>query len=124
MTDKKKVLLVGWNPDVVDFSKWPGLDADKLRSVLNADCDSLNALGYQADQCFINDQDSAAADVLKVLNNTTYDCVLIGAGVRKVDEHFSVFEVLVNAVHQSAPSAKICFNTGPTDSVDAVRRWI
>ncbi len=124
MINKKKVLLVGWNPEVVDFSKWPRLDAEKLRNVLNADCDSLNTLGYEADQCFINDNKSATDDVLKVLNNKTYDCVLIGAGVRKVEQHFNVFEALVNTVHQSAPSAKICFNTGPTDSVDAVKCWI
>ena len=124
MTDNKKVLLVGWNPDVVDFSKWPGLNVDKLRKALSADCESLNALGYEANQCFINDDKSAQDDVTAALKKKAYDCVLIGAGVRKVDEHFIVFEKLVNAVHRSAPSAKICFNTGPTDSVDAVKRWV
>ncbi len=120
----KKVLLVGWNPDVVDFSKWPGLNAEKLLKALNADCGSLNALGYEADQCFINDDKSAPNDVKEALKSKDYDCVLVGAGVRKVDEHFLVFETLLNAVHEFAPTAKICFNTGPTDSVDAVKRWI
>lgn len=124
MADTKKVLLVGWNPDVVDFSKWPELNAEKLRKALNADSDSLKALGYETDQCFINDAGTAQNDVTAVLKHKPYDCVLIGAGVRKVDEHFLVFETLVNAVHQAAPSAKICFNTGPTDSVDAVKRWV
>jgi hypothetical protein len=37
---------------------------------------------------------------------------------------FLVFEKLVNVVHVKSPDAKICFNTGPTDRVDAVQRWI
>ena len=45
--------------------------------------------------------------------------VLVGAGVRTDIEEFTLFEKLINVVHQLAPSAKICFNTGPTDSVDA-----
>jgi hypothetical protein len=48
---------------------------------------------------------------------------LFGAGVRKDDDHFLVFEKLVNIVHQYAPQARIAFNTGPTDSDLAVQRW-
>lgn len=118
------MLLVGWNPEMVDYSRWPGLTAEKVRKALNADRDRLNVLGYEAELCFIHDSLSAAEEVEAALNDQTYDCVLIGAGVRKDDAHFMVFEVLVNTVHQAAPSAKICFNTGPTDSVDAVQRWI
>ncbi len=28
MSTKIRVVLVGWSPDVVDFSKWPGLTAE------------------------------------------------------------------------------------------------
>ena len=41
MSDKKKVLLIGWDPDVVDYSKWPELNPDKLRSALEANRSSL-----------------------------------------------------------------------------------
>jgi hypothetical protein len=49
--------------------------------------------------------------------------VLIGAGVRKDDDQFLVFEMLVNVVHEFAPQARIAFNTGPTDSDSAIQRW-
>ncbi|MFT6408382.1 MAG: hypothetical protein ACJAQ6_001800 [Arenicella sp.] len=124
MIDEKNVLLIGWDLEAVDFANWPGLNAVKLHGALNADCEALDALGYQAGQCFIRDQNSAADDVLAALNSKIYSCGLIGAGVRKVEQHFSLFEVLINTVHQATPSAKLCFNTGPTDSVEAVQRWL
>ena len=124
MSARKKVVLVGWNPDVVDYSKWPGLTPEKLRTALEGDRDKLNSLGYSAELLYINATDTAYETVSNALADTTYDCVLIGAGVRTVDEHFIVFEQLVNAVHQSAPSAKICFNTNPSDTAEAVKRWI
>jgi hypothetical protein len=124
MSNKTNVLLVGWNPDVVDYSKWPGLTAEKLRAGLEGDRDKMNAPGYQATLGLINNADTACASVIDLLSERSYDCVLIGAGVRSVDEYFFLFEAIVNTVHQQAPNAKICFNTGPFDSVDAVQRWV
>ena len=49
---------------------------------------------------------------------------MIGAGVRIVDEYIMLFESLINVVHEQAPSAKVCFDTGPFDLVDAVQRWV
>jgi hypothetical protein len=56
--------------------------------------------------------------------NRKYGCVLIGAGVRTDDEYVLLFETLLNVVHTHASKAKICFNTGPFDSVNAVQRWV
>lgn len=50
--------------------------------------------------------------------------MLIGAGVRTDDEYVLLFETLLNVVHTHASKAKICFNTGPFDSVNAVQRWV
>ncbi len=58
------------------------------------------------------------------LEQEPYDCVVIGAGVRTFPEHFLLFEKLINAVHKSAPTAKICFNTRPGDTAAAVQRWL
>lgn len=121
---KQNVLLVGWDPDVVDYSKWPGLTPEKLRSGLEGDRDKMNTLGYDAKLGLINNADTASDSVITFLAEKKYDCVLIGAGVRTVDEYILLFETLVNIVHQYAPQAKICFNTGPFDSVDAVKRWL
>lgn len=48
MSDAKSVLLIGFEPAVVDYSKWPGLTPEKLLGMLEADRDRLNALGYRA----------------------------------------------------------------------------
>ncbi|WP_017016359.1 hypothetical protein [Enterovibrio norvegicus] len=50
--------------------------------------------------------------------------MLIGAGVRRDEDHFLVFERLVNAAHMAAPDAAICFNTNPSDTAEAIKRWI
>lgn len=123
MSKQKRIVLIGWNPEVVDYSKWPGLTFEKLTAALEADRNKLNDLGYDASLLFIDDAATAFSVVKETLTQENYDCVLIGAGVRTVDEHFIVFERLVNAVHESAPNAKICFNTNPGDTAEAVQRW-
>lgn len=119
----KKVLLVGWHPSVVDYTKWPGLTPEKLDAALRADENRLKDLGYDATLGFIYSGDTATDQVEKALGESAYDIVLIGAGVRKDDSHFLTFEKLINVVHEHAPGARIAFNTGPTDTGDAVQRW-
>src|SRR6478609_5322155 len=53
-----------------------------------------------------------------------YDFIMIGAGLRIVPPYFLLFEKLINVVHRHAPAAtKVCFNTNPSDTADAVLRW-
>ncbi|MEE9322617.1 MAG: hypothetical protein V3U76_19400 [Granulosicoccus sp.] len=119
----KKILMVGWHPTVVDYSKYPGMTEEKLENALRADEMKLNDLGYDASIGFIFSGETATDQLINTLKETTYDVVLIGAGVRKDDDHFLVFEKLVNVVHEYAPGARIAFNTGPTDSDSAIQRW-
>jgi hypothetical protein len=121
--DKRKVLLIGLDPAVVNYDKWPGLTAEKLEAVLRKDQASLNEIGYEASLCFIDHGERAEEIIREKLTATTYDCILIGAGVRTDPDEFILFEKAINIVHEVAPQSRICFNTGPTDSVDAVRRW-
>ena len=65
----------------------------------------------------------SAPTLAGMLTSEPFDVVLIGAGVRKDEEHFLVFERLVNVVHEHAPHARMAFNTGPTDSAAAIQRW-
>lgn len=119
----KKVIMVGWHPTVVDYSKYLGLTAEKLEAALKADEQKLNDEGYDASIGFIFSGDTAIDQLTETLKENTYDVVLIGAGVRKNDDHFLIFESLVNVVHEHAPTARIAFNTGPTDSDAAIKRW-
>ena len=120
----KSVLLIGLDPAVVNYDRWPALTPEKLEAGLRRDEATLNDSGYDARICFV-DHGETAEDVVKtVLADADFACVLVGAGVRTDVEEFILFEKLINVVHEHAPGARICFNTGPTDSVDAVKRWI
>ena len=120
----KRVLMIGLDPSVVNYERWPGLTAEKLEAGLRRDEAALNDSGYVAEICFIDHGETAEEVVKAKLEESDFACVMIGAGVRTDTEEFLLFEKLVNVLHAHAPSAKICFNTGPTDSVDAVKRWI
>lgn len=124
MTAKKSVLLIGLDPAVVDFTPFPDLNAAKLSAALQADEDRLNEVGYDAKWCLIDLGETAEAVLLERFRQKNFDCVLIGAGVRAVPKHFILFEKLINLVHEHAPRAKICFNTKPTDTAEAVQRWV
>ncbi len=114
----KSVLLIGLDPSVVNYERWPGLTAEKLEAGLRRDQSALIDEGDRVHLCFIDHGETGEATVAAALKETKVDCVLIGAGVRTDNDEFLLFEKLVNFIHTNAPQAKICFNTGPTDSVD------
>ena len=120
----KNVLLIGLDPAVVNYDRWPGLTPEKLEAGLRGDESTLKDSGYDARICFVDHGETAEAVVKNELADTDFACVLVGAGVRTDVEEFLLFEKLINVVHEHAPGARICFNTGPTDSVDAVKRWV
>jgi hypothetical protein len=62
--------------------------------------------------------------VKRQLASATYNCVVIGAGVRLPPEGLMLFEAVIIAIHRDAPAAAIAFNTRPEDSADAAARWI
>ena len=121
---KAKVLLVGLKAEVVDFSKWPQLSEEKLNSAFQMILEQFADANIEAEWC-LTDTGETAADVLKAkLNSSKYDVVLVGAGVRTDTDQFSLFETIINIIHIYAPGSKICFNTNPYDSVEAVKRYI
>ena len=125
MTQGKKVLLVGLEPTLVDYAKLPmKLDEPTLRRGLETDLGKLRDLGYAAEWVLVDRGETAEAVVAAKLRSEPFDCVLIGAGIRTIPPLFSLFEKLVNAVHEHAPRAKICFNTQPDDTAESVQRWI
>jgi hypothetical protein len=120
----KKILLLGLLPSVVDFSSIPDLTEEKLSMGLKAQEKSLCDLGFDATWCLVDLGETAEAVAQAALEAGTYDVVLIGAGVRAQPAHFLLFEKLINIVHEHAPKARICFNTRPDTTQEAVLRWI
>ena len=119
MGTKKRVILIGLKPEVVDYSNWPDLTPEKLMETLKVDEATLNSLGYDAQLCLVDLGETAETVVTQKLTETDFDCVMIGAGVRTVPDKFLLFEKLINIVHQHAPAARICFNTKPSDTAEA-----
>lgn len=74
MTRKTTVLLVGWNPDVVDYSKWPGLTPEKLRAGFEADRAKFEALGYDAQLGLIDSSETANETFRQLLLAKQRDC--------------------------------------------------
>jgi hypothetical protein len=119
-----KVLCIGLLPEVVDFSMFPGLTAEKLAAGLAAQEAELVARGFDARWCLTDLNETAEAVLRAALAEGGFDVVMIGAGVRTVPKHLMLFERLLNVVHAAAPGAKLCFNTRPDDTVEAVLRWV
>ena len=120
----KRILLIGLEPTLVDFSSMPELDAAKVARGLRAQEQGLRDLGFDAAWCLTDLGATAEAVVRAALAEKPYDVVLIGAGIRVMPAHFLLFERILNAVHEGAPRAKICFNIRPDDTQEAVLRWI
>ena len=125
----KSVLFIGLDANLLDFSSpdfaaFPDLTAAKIAASIDASLAGMRARGYDADSCMVDLGETAEAMTLEYLQRKQYDCVVVGAGVRTVPRHFLLFEKLINVIHAHAPKAKICFNTKPEDTLEAVSRWI
>ncbi len=126
---KPFVLSVGLEPSLIDFTDpayaaFPGMTAEKVMAGLNRDVTTLNELGYDASLCLVDFGATAEAVLTSTLAKRSWDCIVIGAGVRLIAQNTPLFEKLVNIIHQHAPDAKLCFNTRPDDTADAVKRWV
>jgi hypothetical protein len=122
-----RVLLVGLQPETVDYSDPalpPGMDAKKIQAGIELGLKQMTDRGWQADACLIRPDVTAGPAVERRLSATTYDCVVIGAGVRLPPKNLLLFETIVNTVHKVAPNTLIAFNTVPEDSADAATRWL
>jgi hypothetical protein len=51
---KKTVLAIGIEPSFVDFSAFPGLTTELVRSYIEAQIEQLRAIGYEADSCLVD----------------------------------------------------------------------
>jgi hypothetical protein len=122
-----RVLLVGLQPEAVDYSDSAlpsGMDAKKIQVGIELGLKQMTDRGWQADLCLIQRDATAGPALERCLASTTYDCVVIGAGVRLPPKNLLLFESIVNTVHKAAPNTSIAFNTVPEDSATAAARWL
>jgi hypothetical protein len=120
-----RVLLVGYDPETVDFSDPAlpsGMTAENIHAGIAVALKQFVERGWEGDVCLIRPDETAGPTVERHLASKSYDCVVIGAGVRLPPRGLALFEAVINAVHKAAPGAAIAFNTVPHDSADAAAR--
>ncbi|MBJ7425287.1 MAG: hypothetical protein JHD23_12450 [Akkermansiaceae bacterium] len=98
------------------------MTAAKVLAGINAAPEGMKAFGDDAQNCLTDFGQTAEEIVTVELQRRHFDCILIGAGVRPVASNFILFEKLINAVHVHAPRSRICFNTKPSDTLEALQR--
>lgn len=119
----RRVLQIGIDPAVVDFSSWPGQDANTLRARIAAAELSLHDAGYDVTLCLLpDDADTAESTVRRFLADGSYDVIEIGAGLRTSHAYTEIFERVVNSLVACQPGVRFCFNDSPETTLDAVRR--
>lgn len=122
--EKKHILYIGLDPALLDPSSMPGVDPAAIASGITAVVRRLEEHGYGVTWCPVDRGETAEVTVAAELGRLPYAGVVIGAGIRVNPPLFLLFEKLINVVHRSAPSARICFNTTPADTLEAVQRWL
>jgi hypothetical protein len=124
---KKKVLLIGIDPKFIDvnLATSTGWDTNRVKAVLQEANNKLTERGYDVQNCLIDLGETAENVASDRLSRENFDCIMVGAGVRLVSQHTVLFEKIINAIHQKAPpTSRICFNTNPGDTAEAVLRWV
>jgi hypothetical protein len=122
-----RVLLLGLDPETVDFSDPalpPGMTAEKVHAGIAVAQRQFAERGWEGDVGLIRPDETAGPAVERLVTSKSYDCVVIGAGVRLPPRSLVLFEVVINAIRKSAPGAAIAFNTRPEDSAEAAARGL
>jgi NAD(P)-dependent dehydrogenase (short-subunit alcohol dehydrogenase family) len=123
----KSVLIIGEDPHYIDFSAQEvprDLSAEKIIAGLNGACDRLAAGGCDVRVLLTKDEETVEALVSGALKDTSYDVIVVGAGLRTLPPLKAQFERLINVLHEKAPAAKLAFNSRPEDSDAAALRWL
>ncbi|MGB3789537.1 MAG: hypothetical protein WA949_16120 [Phormidesmis sp.] len=122
--DKVRVLAVGLKPSVVDFEKWPSLSPEKIEKASAELSAELTSMGYIPRICLTDTGETAGEQLSSELDSFSPDVVLIGAGVRADEDQLLLFERMLNIIHKQCPQCKIAFNNDPSNSIEAVQRWV
>jgi hypothetical protein len=114
------VLVIGLDPYRVPGSWDPKPVADAIEIGMAALADR----GYHAEACLLglDGSDDVEARVTDTLQARSWDCVVVGGGIRHSEEQLELFESIINFIHRHASQAAIAFNHTPHDLADAVAR--
>lgn len=118
----KRLLLVTFDPELVHRGDGPGPSLEQIKAAGQKVEAALQDLGLELTNCRIDRGETAESVLSQALSQGSFDCVLIGAGIRLLPEHTVLFEKLVNVVHRQAPGAKFAFNATRDNAPEAALR--
>ncbi len=116
------VLVIGLDPYRVPGPWNPKPVADAIEIGMTALADR----GFHAEACLLglDGSEDIEARVIVALQARSWDCVVVGGGIRTPEEQLELFESIINLIHRYAPQAAIAFNHTPHDLADAVARGL
>src|SRR4029450_6708054 len=122
MVSTLHVLVIGLDPYRVPGPWNPKPVADAIDIGMTA----LAARGFHAEACLIglDGSDNVEARVTAALQARSWDCVVVGGGIREPEEQLELFESIINLICRHTPKAEIAFNHTPHDLPDAAARGL
>lgn len=117
-----RVLVIGLDPHRIP-GPW---DPQPVNDAIEAGVAQFAGHGVGVQTCLLglDGSDDIEAVVTSALRAQSWDCVVVGGGLRVPEDMIGLFETVINLVRQHAPDAAIAFNSTPTDTFEAAARWI
>jgi hypothetical protein len=110
---------------VLDPYRVPGpWDLKPVADAIEISMRALADRGFHAEACLVglDGSDDVEARVTVALQARSWDCVVVGGGIRTPEEQLELFESIINLIRRHAPQAVIAFNRTPRDLADAAGR--
>jgi hypothetical protein len=120
------VISIGLHPRALDFSTLPdGVDESSLTVRIERGNTALREAGFDVVLCQVDTAPDAAEEQVRAhVQDSQFGLAMIGGGIRMIPENTELFERIVNVLLELSPGIRLCFNTAPDNTVDALRRWI
>ncbi|MEU6005498.1 hypothetical protein [Streptomyces sp. NPDC047453] len=117
-----RVLVIGLDPYRIP-GPW---DPKPVADAIEVGIARFAEHGVGVETCLfgLDGSDNVEAVVGAALAARPWECVVVGGGVRKLEDQVELFEQVINLIRRHAPDAAIAFNSTPADTFDAAARWI
>ncbi len=120
-----RVLLVGIDPEDVDFSDPalpPGMNAETVRRGIAQGLEDLRAAGHDPRPFHVPADPAGLGVLAERLAREPVDCVVVGGGVRLPPRNLALFEAVLNTVGRAAPPPAVALPARPEGVAAAVAR--
>jgi hypothetical protein len=121
---QRSVLAIGLDPSFADLSAFPEFSAELVAAYIDEQIGRVRAMGFDVDSCLVDRGETAVQIIEDRLRAKTYECIVLGAGLREPPDLLLLFERILNIIHRLAPDSRIAFNTNPADTLEAVERCL